>query len=173
VTGQQAELSAFSSARQQAAFMASAKALGATVTAQGRGWVVTGGTAAPANTLACSTVVDPGGSGLRGHNLTAKHVIADLEAMLLIDGIRNIEPTGTPSTDDANILAPPLSIWRITQAPTSLTTPASSSLMSRATARPVRWMAAMPAPFSATSGTWSRTALTRRPKASSWPASQA
>jgi hypothetical protein len=55
--------------------VASAEALGATVTAPGRGWVVTGGTAAPANTLACSTVVDPGGSGLRGHNLTAKQAV--------------------------------------------------------------------------------------------------
>src|SRR5215471_11027224 len=103
-TGQQAELSTFSSPRQQAAFVQSARAIGATVTAQGKGWVITGGTASTASALTCSTVVDQGGSELRGHNLTAQHVIADLKTMLLIDGIRNIEPSGTPSTDDATIL---------------------------------------------------------------------
>src|ERR1035438_9484249 len=101
-TGQQAELSTFSSPRQQAAFVKSSRALGATITAQGKGWVLTGGTANLG--LSCSTVVDQGGSGLAGTNLTAQHVIANLEALLLIDGIRNIEPGGTPSADDATIL---------------------------------------------------------------------
>jgi hypothetical protein len=36
-TGQQAELSTFSNPRQQAAFVQSARAIGATVTAQGKG----------------------------------------------------------------------------------------------------------------------------------------
>jgi hypothetical protein len=45
--------------------VASAEALGATVTAQGRGWVVTGGTAAPANTLACSRGLTSQCSGRR------------------------------------------------------------------------------------------------------------
>jgi hypothetical protein len=56
--------------------------------------------------LTCSTVVQPGPSdgGLRGHNLTAQDVIADLEAMMLIDGIRNVEPGGTPSRGDSSVL---------------------------------------------------------------------
>jgi len=68
--------------------------------------VITGGEASTptANLLTCSTVVDPGGNGLAGTNLTAQHVIADLETMLLVDGIKNLEPGGTPSNDDATIL---------------------------------------------------------------------
>lgn len=50
-----------------------------------------------ADTLSCSTVVDP------DNNLTARQVIADLEAMLLIDGTRNL-PVGTPSQDDVTNL---------------------------------------------------------------------
>jgi predicted small lipoprotein YifL len=105
-TGQRAELSTFSSPKQQATFVARSKSLGATVTAQGKGWVITGGDAPSpsANLLTCSTVVDQGGNGLTGTNLTAQHVIADLETMLLADGIRNLEPGGTPSADDATIL---------------------------------------------------------------------
>lgn len=67
------------------------------ITAQGNGWVITGGTAPAPATLACSTAVSNG-------SLTAQKVIADLEAMLLIDGIKNIVPGGTSSTDDASIL---------------------------------------------------------------------
>jgi len=59
---------------------------------------VTGSPSPAANLLTCSTVVDP------GVNLTAQHVIADLETMLLVDGIKNIEPGGTPSVDDTGIL---------------------------------------------------------------------
>lgn len=65
----------------------------------------TGGSTALGGSLSCDAVVDPDPStdGLKGSDLTAEQVIADLGAMLLVDGTANIT-AGTPSDQDTTIL---------------------------------------------------------------------